>query len=70
MTGTTSKIWEKIQALMNWLEEMSSDQREFVENCFTNLDPNNPYSELTERQVKWIDWLYAKHELGEEEPEW
>lgn len=58
------KIWDRLQELVECVSEGEIDDNkhiEFIMNLFDNLDPHNAEEELTERQLKWLDWLWGKY---------
>ena len=59
-----SKVWERLQELVECVNEGEIDNEEhikFIEKLFEHLDPNNPEEELSEKQLKWLNWLWDKY---------
>lgn len=64
------KLWDKAQALYEIIDELAPKQQTFIANLVEHADPNNIYEEVNERQIQWLNWLYAKYIEGVERPEW
>jgi hypothetical protein len=59
-----SKWWDKVQELVECVNEGEVDKDEHIEfimSLFDNLDPHNPEEELSEKQLKWLDYLWGKY---------
>ena len=59
-----------MQALYEEIDNLSPRQQELIKNIVEHADPNNIYEEINEKQVRWVNWLYAKVIEGIEKPEW
>jgi len=55
-----SRIWKQVVELSDYVDEMSANESDFVLNLVNNLDPFNPYEEINENQVKYIQFLYER----------
>lgn len=55
-------LWDKLQFLNEQIDFLTPYEQEFVENLFQNLDPNDVYEELTERQAEFLEELYLKYQ--------
>ena len=59
-----SKLWDKVQELVECVEEYEVDNQDhidFIMSLFEHLDPHNPEEELSDKQIKWLDWLWGKY---------
>ena len=53
------KIWDKVQELMEMLEDIDNDKhRGFIVELYENLDPHNVEEEISEKQIEYLECLY------------
>ena len=64
-------LWDKCQAIYEEIDDLDTEeQQSLIENIVQNGDPNNLYEELTEKQVRWVHWMYRVYVLGAEDAKW
>lgn len=57
----TIKEWEMIQELMDEIDDLNTDQQNFITDLFKNLDPHLPF--LEQQSQSQLDWLYTIHDF-------
>lgn len=63
-------LWDRCQEIYEVIDVLLPEQQKFINTVIENGDIHNLYEELTEKQIRWIYWLYAKYVEGIERPEW
>ena len=57
-------VWDRVQELVECVNEGEIDEQnhiDFIMSLFNNLDPHNAEEELTEKQFKWLNWMWDKY---------
>lgn len=61
-------LWKMLAELKRYAErgELNDAERAYVLKLWKHLDPYHPYDELTERQVRYVHFLYDRYAMGED----
>ena len=65
-----SKGWSLLSSLSAHVDRMTSKQREFVGKLIRYADPFNVEEELSEKQMKYLKWLFGYYVNGDKSTKW
>lgn len=54
----SKRLWYRVYKLCGISGTLSHKQMKFITLTHSYADPENLYEELTNKQIKWIDWMY------------